>query len=98
MPLQGRGQQAASLQEQNQQSDEGRTGISILFILHGPPALLTPLISWPVSGSDTPLVLFSNTALLRSPLGQNSIGASPRLPAASDLFLLPELRRMCIGC
>ena len=76
------------VQEQNQWSDEGRIGTSIL---HDPSALLTPF---------SPLIPIR----LRHPLGpssypplpQNCLGTCPRLPAAPDLPQLPELRQVCI--
>lgn len=34
----------------------GKAGTSILFILHDSPGLLTPLLSLPLSGSNTPSV------------------------------------------
>ena len=36
-------QMQMQVQERNQRSVEGRTGTSTIFIIYGPPALLTPL-------------------------------------------------------
>lgn len=46
----------------------------ILFFLHGPPSLLTPVLSWPFTGSDTPSV----DSFLLSCSAQTS--ASAKLP------------------
>ena len=64
-------------------------GTSISFIFHCPPAVLTH--SAPASARSFPTVLCSDLRF-----NEIAFGASQRLPAASALLPLAELRRMCI--